>query len=59
MDKKTRAVNQEELGLTHIIKNIFKESNETNGYRRITIALKQMGFKINHKKVYRIMREMV
>jgi len=55
--KKLEIVNQEELELTNIIKNIFEESNETYGYRRITIALKQKGFKINHKRVYRIMRE--
>ena len=55
--QKLETVNKEELELTNVIKNIFKESNETYGYRRITIALKQKGFNANHKKVYRIMRE--
>lgn len=55
--QKLETVNQEEVELTNVIKNIFEESNETYGYRRITIALKQNGFKVNHKRVYRIMRE--
>ncbi|MEY8285825.1 IS3 family transposase [Lachnospiraceae bacterium 50-23] len=55
--QKLKTVNKEEKELTYVIKNIFEESNETYGYRRVTIALKQKGFKINHKKVYRIMRE--
>lgn len=55
--KKLAIVNQEELKLIDLIENIFKESNENYGYRRITIALKQKGFNINHKRVYRIMRE--
>lgn len=54
--EKLKIVNTEELKLINIIKNIFEESNETYGYRRITIALKQKGFKVNHKRVYRIMR---
>lgn len=40
-----------------MIKNIFLESGESYGYRRITIALRKNKIKINHKKVYRIMRE--
>ncbi|NLY46309.1 MAG: IS3 family transposase [Tissierella sp.] len=55
--KKLETVNKEELELTNSIKNIFEESNETYGYRRITISLKQKGLKINHKRVYRIMKE--
>lgn len=54
---KLEIVNKEELELINIIKNIFEESNETYGYRRITIALKQKDLKINHKRVYRIMKE--
>jgi len=55
--QKLEVVNKEELELTNIIKNIFEESNETYGYRRVTIALKNKGFKVNHKRVYRIMRK--
>ncbi len=55
--QKLETVNKEEKELTNVIKNIFEESNETYGYRRVTIALKQKGFKVNHKRVYRIMRE--
>lgn len=39
------------------IRNIVKESKGRYGYRRVTLALKDKGFKINHKKVLRIMRE--
>jgi len=30
---------------------------KTYGYKKITIFLKKEGFKINHKKVYRIWKE--
>ena len=36
---------------------IVEASKGRYGYRRITLALKNKGFKINHKKVLRIMRE--
>ena len=55
--KKLKTTNQDELDLVASIKKIFLESNETYGYRRITIMLKRQGLEINHKKVYRIMRE--
>lgn len=55
--QKLETVNKEELKLTNVIKSIFEESNETYGYRRVTIALKQKDFKVNRKRVYRIMRE--
>ena len=37
------------------IKNIFINNKERYGYRRITLELKNQGFNVNHKKVYRIM----
>lgn len=40
-----------------MIKEIFEESNKTYGYRRITIALRKKGLAVNHKRVYRIMKE--
>lgn len=40
-----------------MIKDIFEESNKTYGYRRITIALRKNGIIVNHKRVYRIMKE--
>lgn len=41
-----------------LIKEIFAETNETYGYRRITEALKRRGHRINEKRVRRLMREM-
>jgi len=38
------------------IKHIFHNSKGTYGYRRITMALKNEGNIINHKKVYRLMK---
>jgi len=38
------------------IKHIFSESKGTYGYRRITMALRNEGNIINHKKVYRLMK---
>ena len=43
MGTKLKTVNKEEKELTYVIKNIFEESNETYGYRRVTIALKTKG----------------
>lgn len=39
------------------IKTIVKASKGRYGYRRVTLVLKNKGFKINHKRVLRIMRE--
>ena len=37
------------------IKEIFNNNKERYGYRRITLELKNQGYNVNHKKVYRIM----
>lgn len=39
------------------IKDVMKESRFTYGVKRITQALKDRGFNINHKKVERLMKE--
>nr|WP_276649421.1 IS3 family transposase [Globicatella sulfidifaciens] len=43
--------------LVEEIKHIIAASNHAYGYRRVTIALKKMGYTVNHKRVLRIMRE--
>ncbi|USZ15914.1 IS3 family transposase [Moraxella sp. FZFQ2102] len=40
------------------IKKIYHTHQGRYGYRRITLALKQLGFVINHKKVWRLMSQM-
>lgn len=47
----------EENTLIEEIKAIIEASNQSYGYRRVTLALGQRGRKINHKRVLRIMRE--
>ncbi len=37
------------------IKEIFLHHKERYGYRRITLELRNQGYNVNHKKVYRIM----
>ena len=37
------------------IKEIFLNNKERYGYRRITLELRNQGFEVNHKKVYRLM----
>ena len=37
------------------IKEIFFQHKERYGYRRITLELRNQGYNVNHKKVYRIM----
>ncbi len=38
-----------------IIKKIFINNKERYGYRRITLELRNQGYNVNHKKVYKIM----
>lgn len=38
------------------IKTIFKENKSRYGYRRVTLELKNRGYKINHKRVKRLMK---
>ncbi|WP_188386414.1 IS3 family transposase, partial [Ornithinibacillus halotolerans] len=40
------------------IQELFEEHNGNFGYRRIHLQLRAKGYKINHKKVQRIMREL-
>ncbi|MFL2131442.1 IS3 family transposase [Ruoffia sp. FAM 24228] len=44
----------EENTLIEEIKAIIEASNQSYGYRRVTLALNQRGRKINHKRVLRI-----
>lgn len=37
------------------IKEIFINNKERYGYRRITLELRNQGYNVNNKKVYRIM----
>ncbi len=43
--------------LKQIITDLFTKFHERYGYKRITKELNRLGHAINHKKVYRIMRE--
>lgn len=38
---------------------IFYEHSKLYGYRRIMLELKRQGYKVNHKKVQRLMKIMV
>jgi transposase InsO family protein len=55
-----RTINKEDKDkeLKEKIKEIYFKYNGIYGYRRITIVLKREGKKVNHKKVYRLMKEM-
>jgi len=50
--------NLDENKFYELISDIFHKSKGTYGKIRITLALKNMGFVINHKKVYRIMKKL-
>ncbi|WP_319928667.1 IS3 family transposase [Xenorhabdus santafensis] len=52
--KKTRAYEQE----IEMIKTIYHEHKGRYGYRRIHLALRKNGFKINHKTVQRLMGQL-
>ena len=44
--------------IEELILTIFKENDENDGDHRVTIELHHKGFKINHKKVYRLMKKL-
>ncbi|MFV8253201.1 IS3 family transposase [Aerococcus viridans] len=54
--KKTKPYKDKEL--EELIQAIFEEYKERYGDRRIIIELRARGYKINHKRVLRIMRQL-
>ncbi|WP_353626620.1 IS3 family transposase, partial [Bacillus sp. JCM 19041] len=44
--------------LKEIITDLFKKFHQRYGYKRITKELKKLGHCVNHKKVYRLMKEL-
>ena len=44
--------------LKELITHLFQKFHERYGYKRITNELKKLGHCVNHKKVYRLMREL-
>lgn len=44
--------------MAHVIKRIYAAHKGTYGAKRITRSLKVKGYKVNHKKVARLMNEM-
>ncbi len=44
------------MKLLEVIKEILEESKYTYGYRRVWMALRNRGIRVNHKRVLRIMR---
>lgn len=43
--------------LEKLIQTIFEENDRNYGYRRIRLALRNKGYKVNHKKIRRIMKK--
>lgn len=56
--QKINTASESDSPLTDLIKKIIMDSNSTYGYRRVSIVLKAKGYKVNHKRVYRIMKEL-
>ncbi len=54
---KLNSENLEEKELLGKIHTIINYSNNNYWYRRVNLALRNKGIKVNHKKVLRIMRE--
>lgn len=54
---KPKPVSQETVTLMNEIRDIY-EKRPFQGYRRMTLDLKDLGYEANHKKVYRLMRLM-
>src|SRR5699024_2102650 len=53
-------LNQEDkdINLKSSIANLFKKIHERYGYKRITKELHKLGYNTNHKKVWRLMKEL-
>lgn len=55
--QKLNEIDHEEAKLINKIKLIIDKSKRRYGYRRVTLMLKNKGLVVNHKRVYRIMKE--
>lgn len=56
LSKKDQPNKDEEL--EEIIQDIFKESKETYGYRRIKEKLEALGLQVNHKRILRLTKKL-
>lgn len=54
---KLNEINSDELELVAEIKATIDASKGRYGYRRVTMALNSSGIKVNHKRVYRLMKK--
>ena len=54
--QRKKKINSEEKLLRERIKELAM-TYKTYGYKKITVLLRKEGFKVNHKKVYRIWKE--
>ena len=52
----TYSCEDKDYELKELIKTIFKENESRYGYRRVTLELKNREYKINHKRVKRLMK---
>lgn len=55
---KNRGKEDPDKKLKELISDLFKKFHERYGYKRIAGELKKLGHRVNHKKVYRLMREL-
>jgi len=57
LNRKPSYREQENAKLTHVMLSIYEKVERIFGYRQLTLHLRsQMGKRINHKRVYRLMR---
>lgn len=54
---KLSKVNQKEIELVNQIKLVIADSKGRYGYRRVTMTLDSKDIKVNHKRVYRLMKK--
>ncbi|WP_413229411.1 IS3 family transposase, partial [Heyndrickxia sporothermodurans] len=55
--KMMKKVNPDQ-GLEDLIQSIFEENDGNYGYRRIHLELGNRGYKVNHKRIQRIMKKL-
>ncbi|SDI36755.1 Transposase InsO and inactivated derivatives [Dolosicoccus paucivorans] len=55
--QKLDQVNKEEVKLIQRMQEIIQKANGSYGYRRVCLAVKQLGYTVNHKRVLRLMKE--
>ena len=57
IDSKAQELTILNTEIVSLMRLIHRDADTDYGYQKMTVALKIIGYQINHKKVYRLMKE--